>query len=163
MRNNFIIFLDSILALAFSWGSSYLFIKSDKEAFLITGTLLSLMCSIIIIPTAWRHLNTTKPLKESLLLSFALLPLIVTLSHPTLLSGNFLQIYSSLSLSFIGVWVINVCIYSIVIFLITILILKCLDEKKQDLLGNLYTTIFFISFFLVSLYAGFLLSGIHIY
>lgn len=160
MRSKAVIFLDSLLALAFSWGISYYFVQSDQEAFLIFGTILCLICTMIIIPVAWRYLNTSKPLKESLFLTFALMSLTITISHPALPIAELIKNYVNINLSFHTTWLINTCILSIIIFIFSALVLRCLDEKKQAWLSTLYTTLFVASFFLVSLYAGFMLAGI---
>ncbi len=154
MRKKRSVFFDSLIALALCWSIPFLSNRSDQEVILLMGSLLGLICTFILLPSALRNLNPEKALRSGLKLPLMFLPLLIFLSHPA----------GSLTLFFIFplipdptesfYWLINLSVNYIIFFLAGLLYCKIAQGKKKSGLIRLLITLLIAGYFGLILYGS---------
>lgn len=117
MRNKRIIFYNSILSLAFSWGISYYLNRPDQEAVYLMAVALTMLCMIILIPAALGRLDPGKsPLSQGAALVLMLLPLLAVLSHPVISISSFMLFVRQPNAADYLTWLVNFTINGLLFF-----------------------------------------------
>lgn len=151
-------FVDSSLALSFSWGIAYAINRPDREAVLLMAEGLCILCLLILLPLVLKNLKPQKPLAAGVKLPFYLSPLLFSLSHPAFSIAPLTIFFLEPRTSDLLPWLINF-IVNLLIFLLTgVLFVQSGTEKPAKWRKALFATLL-----LAAIYAGLLYGGAQLF
>lgn len=168
MRKQRAVFFNSLFAVITIKIALILLGISDAEAASLLTGMIAVICLLLLLPAALKHLRPLKPWKEGFALVFMLFPIILMLSDPIIhtfrLSSLLLQravpllppepslwsLWSLPTVHSVLLWAGNFTHYAIPFYFIGYLFSKSCEGKNPTLKGALLYT--FILLFLCSLY-----------
>lgn len=158
------IFIDSLLALGFSWAIPANLLNSDREALLLIAGLLALLCFLLLVPFALRNLGLHRPLAEGLRFALGLFPLVFFLSQPAYSWVTLTYTPLTLEKAILYRWGINLGINTLILWMGAFFFTSTLKEKPATLAAPattrpgwnrvLLATSLLVCFFTATYYTG---------
>lgn len=158
MRRRRSVFLDSLIALAISWGTAYYFRQEAKEVMFHVFTVLGLLCLIILIPFSLHNLPSGSPFKRGASFAVSLSPLFAVLTHPFFFLDPFSPLWLSLGLGTTYTWIAKGVI-SFLFFLLVGCIFSMIVPPENVTWKKALMTLLI----LILLYAGIFYAGTELF
>lgn len=158
MRKRRSIFLDSLAALAISWGTAYYYKQEAPEVMLPLSIILGLLCLVILVPVSLRHLTPGRPLKRGASFAVGVSPLLALLSYPGLFLDPLSPLWLKFSLGNNYTWIAKGLLNFLLFFLVGYIFSRKVPAEKVT-----WKKAFLTLFVLMLIYAGIFFGGIVLY
>lgn len=153
MRKNRSLFFDSLIACLISWGIPRYWLKSaDKEAFLLLGLILTLICTAILLPLALRVVKNDTPPRAGFYLPLMILPLLIIISYPSFALTPLSPFYLGLDLLPHHQWILNSGVNFLLIGIIAMFYTLISKGHQASWPGSILTSLLILTFYAAAFY-----------